>query len=287
VLKGFGGAGERGKAILAQESKEGSKTSRAQLISEAAGIAKQIMTTADAARFAQKLAGESAFSDTSAAGLRDVSLLLDGLNSFDPQSFENTFLRINEALASGRITEQQYSVLFNTALDAFEGLDDSAGGVKSAFGQLRDAARSLADELLLDEGLSTLNSRQSLLEAQRQFDTLIDRAKGGDASAAGELSGTSRDLLRIAQESVSSKTDYDFIFGRTVAQLRELEGRGSLKSSRLDVQPVVDELKLLREEVKRLRDENNAGNRAVSSGTTRTRRKLEEWSVNGMPATAV
>ena len=287
VVDGFGGAGKRGAAILAQESRPGSKTSRALLIAEAAAIAGQVITTADAARFAQKLASDKAFADTSTSGLRDISLLLDGLSAFDPQSFENAFLRINEALASGRINEQQYSTLFNTALDAFEGLDDAAGGVKGAFGQLRDAARSLADELLLDEGLSTLNSRQSLVEAQRQFDVLMARAKGGDASAAGELSGTSRDLLRIARDSVSNKADYDFIFGKTVAELRDLEGVGPVNSSRLDVQPVVEELKLLREEVKRLREENNQGNRSVASGTTRTRRKLEEWSANGMPATEV
>ena len=287
VVDGFGGSGKRGAAILAQESRPGSKTSRALLIAEAAAIAGQVITTADAARFAQKLASDKAFADTSTSGLRDISLLLDGLSTFDPQSFENAFLRINEALASGRINEQQYGTLFNTALDAFEGLDDSAGGVKSAFGQLRDAARSLADELLLDEGLSTLNSRQSLLEAQRQFDVLMARAKGGDAGAAGELSGTSRDLLRIARDSVSNKADYDFIFGKTVAQLRDLEGVGPIKSQRLDTQPVVDELKLLREEVKRLREENNQGNRSVASGTTRIRRKLEEWSANGMPATEV
>jgi tape measure domain-containing protein len=285
VIGGLKGSGPQGAAALAQELRAGSQTSKAQLIGEAASIAAQVLTTADAAQIAKKLAQDGAFEDVSSSGLRDISLLLDGLNAFDAASFENAFLRINNALISGSVTQEQYNVLFNTALDTFEGLNDSAGGAKSALGQLRDAARSAADELLLDRELSTLNSSQSLIEAQRQFSAILSRAQSGDTDAAGGLLGSARNLIGIARGSVSTQADYNVLFGRTVNQLRSIETIGPSRSQRLDVQPVVEELKLLRKEVNLLRQQNNSGNRENSRNASKTRKQLESWSVNGMPAT--
>ncbi len=285
VLGGLQGAGELGSSMLASEARAGSQTNKAMLVSAAAGIAAQVLTTADAANLARKLSTDAAFANTNDAGLRDVSLLLDGLKTFDAQSFENSFLRINDALAGGKINEQQYSTLFNTAMDIFEGVDDSAGGVKSAFGQLRDAAKSAADQLLLNKDLSTLDSQQSLTEAQRQFDALMVRVNGGDAGAAGELSGSSSNLLRIAQDTSTNRVDYARIFGSTVASLRGVESLSPSNNLRLDNQPIVDQLVLLRKEIEQMRIESKAASTAIATNTSKTTDTLNRWTVVGLPAT--
>jgi len=255
------------------------ETDKAALIGQAAGIAAQVLTTADAAKFAQQLAGEEAFSGLGSAGLRDVSLLLDGLKAFDPTSFENAFLRINDALITGAVTQEQYNVLFNTALDEFEGLGTSASGVKSALGQLREAARNLADELLLGDK-SILNVFQKTSEAQRQYNEVIERARSGNATSS-ELSSGVNNLLDAQLNSASTKFEFDRQFATVVNDLRSI-GQ-TTEDKRLEEQK--KSAAELKAEIKQLRQEFNAANVAIARSTAKTADVLGRWASVGLPAT--
>lgn len=255
------------------------ETDKAALIGQAAGIAAQVLTTADAAKFAQQLASEEAFSGLGNTGLRDISLLLDGLKAFDPASFENAFLRINDALITGAVTQEQYNVLFNTALDEFEGLGTSAGGAKSALGQLREAARNLADELLLGDK-SILNVFQKTSEAQRQYNEVIERARSGNATSS-ELSSGVNNLLDAQLNSASTKFEFDRQFATVINDLQSIGG--SAEDRRLAEQKKSTEE--LKAEIKKLREDLNAANVAIAKSTAKTADVLNRWSVVGLPAT--
>jgi hypothetical protein len=255
------------------------ETDKAALIGQAAGIAAQVLTTADAARFAQQLAGEEAFNGIGSTGLRDISLLIDGLKAFDPASFENAFLRINDALITGAVTQEQYNVLFNTALDEFEGLGTSAGGAKSALGQLREAARNLADELLLGDK-SILSVFQKTSEAQRQYNEVIERARSGNATS-GELSGGVNNLLDAQLNSASTKFEFDKQFATVINDLQSI-GQTTEDRRLAEQKKSTEELKA---EVKKLREDLNAANVAIAKSTAKTADVLDRWSIVGLPAT--
>ena len=273
------GAVFSGKFAAGETFSGSAETDKAALISQAAGIAAQVLTTADAAKFAQQLASDQAFSGIGSSGLRDISLLLDGLKAFDPQSFESAFLRINNALITGSVTQEQYNVLFNTALDEFEGLGNSAGGAKSALGQLREAARNLADELLLGDK-SILSVFQKTGEAQRQYNELIERARSGNATS-GELSSGVNNLLDAQLNSASTKFEFDKTFANVVNDLRSI-GQ-TPEDKRLEEQKKSNaELKA---EIKQLREDLNAANVAIARSAAKTADVLDRWSVVGLPAT--
>lgn len=281
VIDGFKGAGDKGIFGLNAARKENSTTSKAQLISQAASIASSVITTIDAANVAKKLSSSSAFADESNRSIRDISLLLDGIKAFDPESFEVAFLRINNALAQGTINQKQYNVLFNSALDTFEGLDGAAGGLKSAFGQLKEAASSLANDLLLDQKFTTLSPDARLKEAERQFNDVINRAKFGDGSATGLIDRAAKTLLETGQIALSNQTD---LFTFVQARLREVGNDG--QKQRLEVDENI--LKQLETMNKRLDDQQKVNTQLtaqVASINLRSTETLERWEKVGMPAT--
>ena len=281
VIDGFKGAGDKGIFGLNAARKENSTTSKAQLISQAASIASSVITTIDAANVAKKLSSSSAFADESNRSIRDISLLLDGIKAFDPESFEVAFLRINNALAQGTINQKQYNVLFNSALDTFEGLDGAAGGLKSAFGQLKEAASSLANDLLLDQKFTTLSPDARLKEAERQFNDVINRAKSGDGSATGLIDRAAKTLLETGQIALSNQTD---LFTFVQARLREVGNDG--QKQRLEVDENI--LKQLETMNKRLDDQQKVNTQLtaqVASINLRSTETLERWEKVGMPAT--
>jgi tape measure domain-containing protein len=300
VLRGFSGAGMIGRMELINEAEQGSRTNKALLVAQAAAIASSVLTTSDASKAAEKLATKTAFSGLAAKGIRDASLLLDGLKEFDAASFENAFLRINNALSTGKITEDQYSALFNTALDTFEGMDQQiakynaeVSKVTDAFDTLRKAAKDLADQLLLDAGVSTLDRAQSNDEAQRQYRATLARAFEGDVTAASELQSITQTMLNIAHDSATNEADYGRIFGSTIADLRRVEAMPNPAiapfvpiSGRGD-DAVVLELKALRQELAGLREDQRAGNAVIAANTGTTVKRLDEFNVNGLPTVAL
>lgn len=248
------------------------------LIAEAAAIASGIVTTADAAKV-QELTGLS----------RDASLLLDGVRAFDPESLEAAFLRLSDALVKGAIDESEYKTLFNVSLDIFEDVESQSRKLTDTFDALRRAAQSLADQLLLDQGRTTLSGAQQLEEAQRQYRTVLAKAMGGDVEAAQDLSGISRSMLDIAKNTYSSSVDYARLFATTVADARAMESIPvpTLPAYRGEDNATVTELRALRKELEALRAEQRDGQAQIANGTNRTAKRLDEWTYNGMPAVEV
>lgn len=92
-------------------------------------------------------------------------------------------------------------------LDALQKELESANKLKSAILQVRDYASGLALS-----GLSTLSPEQRLNEAQRQYQSLLGRAQGGDAEAIARLSGASDAYLQASKDFFGSGTQYQNIF---------------------------------------------------------------------------
>ncbi|WJJ93449.1 hypothetical protein [Neopusillimonas aromaticivorans] len=179
----------------AQAAGEYSKrTEQSALIAQAAGIAAGVLTTADARKAAEELAKDAAFAGVEGAALRDMSLLVDGIKAFDPDSWERSMIRMSDALGQGVIDEGQYAALFNYSLDVFEDTARTTQQLEQSFDRLRDAAGSLADELLLDRDLTTLSFGQQYAEAQRQYQEVMRRAMSGDVDAAGDLDRVTRNF---------------------------------------------------------------------------------------------
>jgi hypothetical protein len=165
-------------------------------------------------------------------------------------------------------------------LDVFKSMmADPAAAVSSAFAGLTEAARNLADELMLGDK-SILSVFQKTGEAQRQYNELIERARSGDATSS-ELSGGVNNLLDAQLNSVSTKFEFDKAFANVVNDLRSI-GQ-TPEDKRLEEQKKSNaELKA---EIKQLREDLNAANVAIARSAAKTADVLDRWSVVGLPAT--
>jgi tape measure domain-containing protein len=254
------------------------RTPEAALIADAAGIAASVLTTADARKAAEALAKDAAFAGVGGAELRNMALLVDGIRAFDPTSWENAFIRISDALGQGRVDEGQYAALFNYSLDVFEDTARATEQVTASFDRLRNAAKSLADELLLDSSLSTLSMGQQLSEAQRQYDEVMRRAMGGDTDASGDLSRVTRNFLELSAES-RDEVAYRRNFARSVSSLRQIEQSNPMTE-------MSTEIKRLNSEIEGLRADLRAANATVASNTGETARELRRISATGIKVQA-
>ncbi|MCZ2397820.1 MAG: phage tail length tape measure family protein [Chitinophagales bacterium] len=265
----------------------GSQVRKALLISEAARIAGTTLTTADASKVAEKIQENPAFAKLTAAGIRDVSMLLDGLKQFDVSSFEKVFVRISEALNQGALNEEQYAALFDESINIFTDHDEKIKQVTDSFDSLRKAAESLADQLLIDAGYTSLSGSQTLEEAQRQYNEIMLRALGGDVTAASELNGITQQMLDIAKQQSQDESAYNRIFSATISDLRTVE---SLQTPKVLSEPIkvnAESNAELIEQIKLLREEIRASNAQIASNTDKTNKSLQEFRVNGMPTVAL
>lgn len=160
------------------------------LVSQAAAIAAKVLTTQEAKATAEAL-----------GVTRDVALLIDGIRAWDPQSFENSFIRLSDALGRGAITQDEYTRLYNRGLDVYEGLIDATG-------KATDGLKGLADQLKLDERLSPLSVTERLAEAQRQF-------------GLNRNESTARSLLELLQQTAGSEAEYRVNAGQVIGSLGE------------------------------------------------------------------
>jgi len=264
--------------ILRDLSKAGGQLSKTNIVANAAGIASQVLTTIGGKQAQQKIESDPLFKNKNA---RDLGLLIEGITAFDPESFERAFTKLNAALVKGAVNEAQYAKLFNIALDSFEGLDSGINNTTASLGDLRKAAKSAADSLLLDKKLSVLSPKQQFNFAEKQFTGLISKARGGDTSAASELDGAARTLLEAGQAALSNQTD---LFTFVQSQLRSVEQAGT--SPRLEVDKSI--LKQLENMNKKLEEQqviNQQITAQVASINMRATDTLERWEKIGMPAT--
>ena len=165
-------------------------------------------------------------------------------------------------------------------LDVFKSMmADPAMSVSSAFSDLTEAARNLADELLLGDK-SILNVFQKTSEAQRQYNEIIDRARSGNATSS-ELSSGVNNLLDAQLNSASNKFEFDKQFATVVNDLQSIGQTAEDKRAEEQKKSMAE----LRAEIKQLRQELNAANVAIAKSTAKTADVLDRWSVVGLPAT--
>lgn len=278
ALQGFGGAGESGRQALAVASQD---ISRAQMIAEAAGIASAAMTTADAAAAAAKLAQSPAFAELTAQGIRDASLLLDGVGQYSADGFERAFVRISDALAKGNVTEAQYKALFDTALDMFNGVPEETRTLIDSMTRLRDAMSGFADGLLIDEQRTTLSAGATLAEMQRQYAQAFAGASTGDSEAIGKYQQLATTLLD--KDLYSTRAEYNAAFGSVYGDARQLETIGVNTLANAQGNAMVSELKDMNAKLnKRVEDlEKNliAALAQIAKNTSDTSRGIEQQIV--------
>lgn len=241
AISGYGGEDTESRYMLSLMRQEGSSARDALLVAAAADIAAQVMTTQDAARVAQSLATQDAFADMTAAGIRDAALLLDGLSVYDPAAFERSFLRMNAALAAGDLTEQQYTTLYNKALDVFEGADEAARDLADSFKRVTESAIDLADALLRDSGVNTLTAGQTLEEMQRQYAESLAGAQANEAGAYSKYEAVTRAMLD--RNLYATTADYEAAFATAVRDSRVL---GAMQTAQPGPAAAEEEAKRLR-----------------------------------------
>lgn len=195
---------------------------KAALIAQSAAIASQAMITADAAKIAEKIAGDAAFGALSKAGIRDAAMLLDGLKGNDARSFEAAFLRINNALVTGAVTQEQYQVLFGAAMDTFEGLDDKVAATAQTFADLRLSAQKLAADLRMDAGINPAGAAGAFAASQDRYEGLFSSVLGGNTGAFSDFASTAQAMLSNAKSTFATGLEYDRLFGRTLNDVDQL-----------------------------------------------------------------
>lgn len=242
----------------------------AQLIAEAAAVAARVITTADAARIAAEIANDPAFAGMSPTALRDTSLLLDGLQAFDPVAFENTFLRLNNALVTEAITREQYAVLFNRSLDIFSGMDEAA----KAIDDMRRAAGSFADAFLLSSG-TTLMGRAQFAEAYRQYQGLLARVRGGDVGAFGDLTDAATTLRDRGNSTFSTFLEAQNLQDQIVDAFRDIEANGIATSHEERLELGVNRMADTAERMEDLLERGNALLASIDGNQAEQRKTVE------------
>lgn len=242
----------------------------AQLIAEAAAVAARVITTADAARIAAEIANDPAFAGMSPTALRDTSLLLDGLQAFDPVAFENTFLRLNNALVTEAITREQYAVLFNRSLDIFGGMDEAA----KAIDDMRRAAGSFADAFLLSSG-TTLMGRAQFAEAYRQYQGLLARVRGGDVGAFGDLTDAATTLRDRGNSTFSTFLEAQNLQDQIVDAFRDIEANGIATSHEERLELGVNRMADTAERMEDLLERGNALLASIDGNQAEARKTVE------------
>lgn len=282
---GLAGGGADGRAMLYGSM---GTIGNAALVSTAAAIAAEIMTTADAARVAEQLSTQ--FADTQR---RDASLLLDGLSAYDSGAFERSFARLNNALNKGDISTDQYRELFDLSIKTYQGTENAANDLQDAFAELRRAAKSLADELLIDKGLSPLSTPQRFAEIRRQYEETIEKARTGDLDAIGDMEGITRTMLDAARNNAGSAEEYNLFSAGTIRTLRDLEAEQPLVlnptpllSGRSNAtEDMLKELQALRAEIAAMREANSAENVAIAKATNKTANVLDAVTTGNLTFT--
>jgi hypothetical protein len=170
--------------------------------------------------------------------LREIGGLINGGTSNNPGGFADA-LRFVESLGPAAV--QSFNALLNsyrswqTSMDQTSGsLPAFTGGISDLGNAAQDAAEQLEhakqgvrdylDSLLINDQLSPLSPMERLGTARTQFEQLLTAARGGDATAMGQLSGASDAYLRIAREIFASGSGYVNIFKQVTGELGGVSG---------------------------------------------------------------
>jgi hypothetical protein len=207
---------------------------------------------------------------------------------------------------SNRALQQQVWAIQDAqkAADAAKQLSDAWSSV----------GNSIEDEIKRIRGLSNAAGETGFAAAMGQFNAATNAARGGDMDAAKSLPALSQALLKIAGDNATSRQELDRVQAQTAASLAgtnaaiaaiasgnplsttTAQGSGSTPTTKAAndaatltlvaaVQPAVipvspendmaSELRSLRDEVVKLREDNNSGQAAIASSAKATARILD------------
>ncbi|WP_231420873.1 hypothetical protein [Sphingomonas sp. Leaf205] len=190
--------------------------------------------------------------------------------------------------ASNRALQEQIYALQDaqTAAEAAQTLADAWGAVGT----------SISDEIKRIRGLADTGTDNSFATLQGQFNAATNAARDGDIEAAKLLPGLSQSLLTAAADAATSRQELARVQAMTAASLEatnEKLGQApsekistaallavaatnqSARTSAANNAEMVNELAMLREEVRQMRSENNTGNAAIAGEGKRTNRILD------------
>lgn len=178
---------------------------------------------------------------------------------------------------------------------------EDAQAAAAAAKELRDAWISVGDTIM-DEvkrirGLSDNGSSGGFASLLSQFNAATIAARGGDQEVAKTLPGLSQALLQAASLAATSKQELDRIRAQTAASLESTydairniadgginqvsvaqvaaAGQATSSDATASNDNLMLEIKSLREEVTRLREDNNSGHAATAGNTAAVKRHLD------------
>jgi hypothetical protein len=118
--------------------------------------------------------------------------------------------------------------------------------------------------------LSTLSPEQQMLEAQRQYESTLAKARGGDATAAGELQGYAQSALQQTQSYYASGAGYGNYFNKVQSDLTDFAGYAneqvSIADQALGIQK--DTLSAVRTIAQIMQDIENAKRALTNAGAS-------------------
>ncbi|TCP71820.1 hypothetical protein [Sphingomonas sp. PP-CE-1G-424] len=253
------------------------------------------ITDQNAALAAQKTAQDEAAA--SAKALADATAQQrDGLNRQLLQLQGDTAairaLDLAGLDASNRALQEQIYAL-QDAQTAAEAAAQAAQALADAWGAV---GTSISDEIKRIRGLADTGTANSFATLQGQFNAATNAARGGDIEAAKLLPGLSQSLLTAAADAATSRQELARVQAMTAASLEATnEKLGQAPSEKISTAALlavaatnqsastsaannaemINELAMLREEVRQMRSENNTGNAAIAGEGKRTNRILD------------
>lgn len=193
--------------------------------------------------------------------------------------------------ASNRALQQQIYAIEDARAAA-----QAADELRKAWASVGD---SIMDEVKRIRGLTGGNSDGNFAVLMGQFNAATAAARAGDQDAAKTLPGLSQSLLRAAELVATSRQELDRVQGQTAASLEQTYAAiqalaGSASTSTASTlaaaataaqaasptasaanDDLASEVRALREEVERLRADNNAGHAATAGNTGAIKRTME------------
>ncbi len=151
-------------------------------------------------------------------------LIFDALNGLNlgtaggRSAGEAALLNLFNQLNTGKISTQQLGGLApQEFLDQLQQMTAQMRSMDDATKGVVDGLKSFQDSLRLDQTLTTLSPAQQLLEARRQYQTVLNAALGGDATAAGQLPDLARQYLSADRAYNASGVTYATDFAKVLA----------------------------------------------------------------------
>lgn len=262
--------------------------------------AQNLATAAGQSTYATLLQLAPAFADLQAAmdGARSAADILA-----EKQDLERKLLEVRGDTAAIRALDLAKLDVSNRALQQQIWAVQDAQEAAKAADQLRDAWKSVGDGIM-DEvrrirGLNGVEAGGGFAALLGRFNATSDAARAGDLDAAKLLPGLSQALLTAAGQVATSRQELNRVQAQTAASLEATNAAiarlgGAAPAASVDAlvaaatasqaaatpAPANDdmaaELRALREEVKQLRADNNAGHAATAGNTGRIDRRLED-----------